>query len=92
MDVQFQSDKSVYLTVDDQVVNKGNGTPMGQCNHEVADIYVLVHLLHALQSSSLGMVYTRDTDLVIILLSDFHYITAVNPETEVWISFKAGKQ
>ena len=63
---------------------------MGQCNHEDADTRVLVHL-QALQSSSLGMIYTGDTDVVILLFSTFHHITPVNPTAEVWISFKAGK-
>ncbi len=64
---------------------------MGRCNHEEADTRVLVHLLHALQYSSLGMVYTGDTDVVVILLCNFHHIKAVNPESEIWISFKTGK-
>ena len=64
---------------------------MDQCNHEEADTRVVVHLLHALQTSSLGMVHTGDTDVVVILLSNFHHIKALNPAAEIWISFKAGK-
>jgi hypothetical protein len=64
---------------------------MDQCNHEEADTRVIVHLLHALQTSSLGMVHTGDTDVVIILLSNFHHIMALNPAAEIWISFKARK-
>lgn len=37
------------------------------------------------------MVYTGDTDVVIILLCNFHHIKSVNPDAEVWISFKTGK-
>lgn len=55
-------------------------------------IRVLVHLLHALQTSLLGMVHTGDTDVVVILLCNFHHIKAQNPATEIWISFKAGRQ
>uniref|UniRef100_UPI00358DF69B uncharacterized protein n=1 Tax=Myxine glutinosa TaxID=7769 RepID=UPI00358DF69B len=87
----FQDGKQVYITSGDQVLNAGNGPPMGRCNHEEADTRVLVHLLHALQYSSLGMVYTGDTDVVVILLCNFHHIKAVNPESDIWISFKAGK-
>lgn len=87
----FQDGKQVYVTSGDQVLNAGNGPPMGRCNHEEADTRVLVHLLHALQYSSLGMVYTGDTDVVVILLCNFHHIKAVNPESEIWISFKTGK-
>src|SRR5688572_8273142 len=63
---------------------------MEQCNHEEADTRVLIHVLHALQTWSLGMVHAGDTD-VIILLSNFHHIKALNPAAETWISFKAGK-
>ena len=52
---------------------------------------VLVHLLHVLQTSSLGMIYTGDTDVIVILLSNFHHIKTLNPEAEIWISFKASR-
>lgn len=87
----FPDDKNVYVTAGDQVHHVGNGPPMDQCNHEEADTRVLVHLLHALHSSSLGMVFTGDTDVVVILLSNFHHIRALNPAADIWISFKAGK-
>ena len=87
----FPDDKNVYITAGDQVHHVGNSPPMDQCNHEEADTRVLVHFLHALQSSSLGMVYTGDTDVVVLLLSNFHHIKALNPAAEIWISFKAGK-
>ena len=64
---------------------------MNQCNHEEADIRVLVHLLHALQTASMGKVHTGDTDVVVILLSNFHHIIAQNSSAEIWISFKTGK-
>eukprot|EP00745_Piridium_sociabile_P034704 TRINITY_DN5991_c0_g1_i13.p1 TRINITY_DN5991_c0_g1~~TRINITY_DN5991_c0_g1_i13.p1 ORF type:complete len:843 (-),score=177.10 TRINITY_DN5991_c0_g1_i13:511-3039(-) len=87
---QFPDDKDVYITAGDQVNHLGNSPPMDQCNHEEADTRVLVHLLHALQTSSVGMVHTGDTD-VVILLSNFNHIMALNPNAEIWISFKAGK-
>ena len=64
---------------------------MEQCNHEEADTRVLVHMLHALHTSTLAVVLTGDTDVVVILLSNFHHIKAMNPVSEIWISFKAGK-
>ncbi len=54
----FQDGKQVYVTSGDQVLKAGNGPPMGRCNYEEADTRVLVHYCHALQYSSLGMVYT----------------------------------
>ena len=81
----------MYITAGEQVHHVGNSRPMEQCNHEEADTRVLVHLLHALQTSTLGMVHTGDTDVIVILLSNFHHIKALNPAAEIWISFKAGK-
>ena len=37
------------------------------------------------------MVDTGDTDVVVILLSNFHHIKALSPAAEIWISFKEGK-
>ena len=87
----FADEKDVYITADDEVHHIGHSSLMDQCNHEEADTRVLVHLLHALQTSSLGMVYTGDTDVVVILLSNFHHIKALNSAAEIWISLKAGK-
>jgi hypothetical protein len=87
----FPDDKDVYITADDQVRHVGHGAPMKQCNHEEANTRVLVHILHALQSSSVGMIHTGDTDVVVILLSNFHHIRTDNPASEIWISFKSGK-
>ena len=89
---QFPDDKDVYITAGDQVHHVGNSPPMDQCNHEEADTRVLVYLLHALQTSSLGMVHTGDTDVVVILLSNFHHTKALNPAADIWISFKAGRR
>ena len=92
MHVQFQEDKSIYITSGDQVLTAGNDSPpMGPCNHEESDTRVLVHMFQALQYSSLALVHTGDTDVVVILLSNFHHIIAVNPEAEIWISLKRGK-
>ena len=37
------------------------------------------------------MIETGDTDVVVILLTNFHYIMALKPAAEMWISFKASK-
>ena len=87
---QFPDDKDDYITASDQVHHVGNGPPMDQCNHEKTDTRVIVHLLHALQTSSLGMVRTVDTD-VVIHLSNFHHIKALKTAAEIWSSFKARK-
>jgi hypothetical protein len=74
----------------DQVHHVGRD-PMGQCNHEEADTRVLVDLLHALQTSSLGLVHTGGTDVIVILLNYFHHMKAVNVAAEILICFKAAE-
>lgn len=81
----FPDDKNAYITAGDQVHHLGNSLPMGQYNHEETDT-----LLHAVKSPSLGMVYTGETDVLVILMSNFHHIKALNSAAEIWISFKAG--
>ena len=63
---------------------------MGRCNHEEADTRLVVHLLHALRHFSLALVQTGDTDVIVILLCNFHHILATNDAAQVWISFQAG--
>ena len=75
----FQNDKDVvYITADDQVYHVGNSSEMGLCNHEEAAMRVLVHPLHGLQTLSFGMVHIGDIDVIVIILSNFHHIKALN--------------
>ena len=87
----IQYDKCLYITSADEVLSAGPGPAMGACNHEEADIRVFVHVLHALQHANVGLVFTGDTDVVVILLSNFHHIAAANPAADIWIAFKTGK-
>ena len=83
---QLPDRKDLYITEDDYVKHMGEGTPMGQCNHEEADTRILVHLLHALQTKSIGLVHTGDINIVVIL-----QIISANPAADIWIYFHAGK-
>ena len=87
----FPENKNIYITADNKVNHVGDGPPMDECNHEEADTRVLIHILHALQFSPLGMVFTGDTDVVVILLSNFHRIKALNADAEICIYFKTGR-
>ena len=88
---QLPDRKELYITEDDCVKHMGEGTPMGQCNHEEADTRILVHLLHALQTKSIGLIHTGDIDIVFILLADHQQIISANPAADIWIYFHAGK-
>jgi len=54
----FQNDKDVYITADDQVYHVGSSSAMGQCNHEGTAMRVLVHLLHVPHVCSGSVVVT----------------------------------
>ena len=88
---QLPGRKELYITEDDCVKHLGEGTPMGQCNHEEADTRILVHLLHALQTKSIGLIHTGDIDIVVILLANHQQIISANPAADIWIYFHAGK-
>lgn len=64
-DRQLPDNEDVYITAADKVHHDGNSPAMGQCDHKEADARVLVHLLHAVQTSSLGLVHTKDTDVIV---------------------------
>ena len=75
-----------------QVVRKfGNGRDMPECKHEEADTRVIVHLAHALEDSSTAMIFTGDTDVIVIVLANFHHFLLINPHAQIWVCFKAGK-
>lgn len=61
-------------------------------NHEAGDTRILAHLVHALNKSFFDVVHGGDIKDVVILLSNFHHITAANPSVQIWISFKSGRK
>lgn len=66
---------------------------MGECNHEEADTRIVVHVLHAIQTDNAKTVLIRtvDTDVIVILIGKFHYLTAIQPDLELWVSFGMGR-
>ena len=84
-------DKNVYVTDDESVKHVGEDIPMKKCNHEEADTRIVVHLLHALQTQSVGLVHTGDIDVAVILLTYFHTLIAAKPAADIWIDFHTGK-
>lgn len=92
MEVQMPDSKCSYVIAGENVLHVGSDNHMGECNHEEADTRIVVHALHSLQTSSVGLIHTGDTDVIVFLLSNFHHMLNVNPEAEIWVAFKAGKQ
>ena len=65
---------------------------MGNCNHEEADTRMVVHLINALENGLNSIVVcTVDTDVIVILISEFHTIQEVHPEADILIAFGTGK-
>ena len=64
---------------------------MCQCNHEDAGTRILVHLLHALQTKSIGLIHTRDIDIVVMLLANHQQVISAIPAADIRIYFHAGK-
>ena len=63
--------KNLYVTAGQVVRKLGNGRDMPECSHEEADTRVIVHLAHSLEDSSTAMIFTGDTDVIVILLQTF---------------------
>ena len=70
---------------------------MRSCNHEEADTRVLVHLKDALDKGGRGggregiLVRTVDTDVIVILIAQFHTLSSTWPGLSFWVAFGMGK-
>ena len=69
----FPSSKLVYVTLGQSVLHRGSANLMPDCNHEKADIRIVMHALHALQQSMKNIeIRTVDTDVIVILAGVFY--------------------
>ena len=88
----FPQGKEIYITAGDQVVKKGSGPPMANCDHEEADSRIMVHVHHALeQGRNIIQIRTVDSDVVVILIGHFHELVTQYPEADIWVAFNTGK-
>lgn len=75
----------------DDVITKGCET-MTKSNHEEADTRMVVHMVDALKKGSTNiMIRTVDTDVIIILIGQFHDILKEYPDVQIWVVFGTGK-
>lgn len=81
------------LSIGNSVVTVGSDSVMPECNHEEADTRIVVHILHAIQDGQAKAVLVRsvDTDVVVILIGKFHFLRAVQPDLELWVTFGMGR-
>ena len=87
----YPEGKEVFVTSDINVLTNGSSHDMSPCDHEEADTRLLVYLGDALKNGcSTCVVRTVDTDVVVILIGNFHHLISINPSVRIWVAFGAG--
>ena len=88
----FPEGKKFYITNGQEVISKNSENEMESCTQEEADSRMVVHILHAVQSGAKKiMVRSVDTDVLVILISQFFYIHHICADIDLWIAFGTGK-
>ena len=65
---------------------------MRSCNHEEADTRILVHVKDALAKGGRSvLVRTVETDVLVILIAQFHTLSSTWPGLSCWVAFGMGK-
>ena len=65
---------------------------MPNCTHEEADTRIIVQVLDAAKNGCKKIVVqTVDTDVLVILVGQFHQIKERHPIIELWLAFSVGK-
>jgi len=87
----FSTSKQGFTTAGKYVVGSINScSTMEICTHEEAD--TRVHILNALQQGARTIqVKTVDTDIVVILLGQFHLFSSTRSDLELWVACDSGK-
>ena len=89
---KFPSNKLMYVTLGQSVLQSSSASLMEDCNHEEADARIVVHAQHALQQGMKTIeVRTVDTDVVLILAGVFYDLNLTQPLVDIWIAFGVGK-
>ena len=91
VDYETEGDKTIYSTVDDQVVCSSRGTitsAFAPCSHEEADSRIFVYVKDMAQQGHMKvMIRTVDADVVVIAVAKFLQIGL----EELWVAFGNGK-
>ena len=89
---EFPQDKEVYITCGINVLSKGTDHLMQPCHHEEADTRLVVHLVDAVRVRHTNfLVRTVDTDVIVIIIGKFFYLSSLNPSLNIWVAFGKGK-
>ena len=82
--------KEIISTSGQRVISSrsSNNDYLQPCNHEEADTRIVLHLSDAVQRGHSDIIIcTADTDVVVLVVSNFHKIGAQN----IWLSFGVAK-
>ena len=84
--------KQIFITSGTAVISRGTSRSMQLCGHEEADTRIVFHLQDALATGSTTcLVRTVDTDVVVIIIGEFHTLLTKHPAADIWIAFGTGK-
>lgn len=65
---------------------------MRRCNHEEADMQILLHIKDALDKEGRSvLVHTVETDVLVIIIAQFHTLSSTWPGLSFWVAFGIGK-
>ncbi len=65
---------------------------MADSDHEEADTRIVLHMNDSLQGgASTILVRTVDTDVMVILIGQFHAVISRHPNAALWVAFGTGK-
>ncbi len=85
-------DKQLVITDGESVLSKPplqDTTSLAPCNHEEADIRMLLHVAHAAHhNDNKILIRTVDTAVVVLAVS---VVQCLEPVTELWLAFGTGK-
>ena len=91
--IRIPEHKLMFITSEVSVISMGTDQPMPRCDHEEADTRMIVHVRDSLdRGNNQIMIRTVDTDVLIILIGQFHSLCEQNPNADIWVGFGTGKQ
>ena len=84
--------KEIYITSDQSVVLLFPSTSMPDCTHEESDTRIVVHIIDAIRKGMKSIcIRTVDTDILTILISQFHFLKDLCKDLELNVAFGVRK-
>jgi len=91
-DFNSHVNKEMVITSGSTAIIRGSGRSMEPCNHEEADMGLIVHLQDAILNGCHNcLTRTVDTDVVVIVMGEFYHLKLLCQDINIWIAFGIGK-